>query len=174
MRHSFSVDQLVVNGFHIGKSQYSLNKVYELPADLAGLDVDGDITLHCDLNFDFYFREIPIPAGLTKLTPRSVTVTLGWWQDGEADPADADGTKFFLDRILSYIKWDAAVSDNDIFLKPYVRYDRPDGHAYCLPGAIEPVITKSWQSNVYFQSDCDCGNGKKTGCELEAGHIFNK
>lgn len=163
----------MVNGFHIGKSRYSLNKVYELHADPAGLEVDGDVILHCDMNFDFRLQDdLPLASEASTLTPRSVTLTLGWWQDGEVKSADRAAD--FLDGILQYLHRDTWIIMRlltDIIVKPYVRVDRPDGHAYCLPGAIEPVIEKHWRPNIHFQSECKCGNGKKTGCEFEAGHL---
>ena len=173
---SFSVDRLVVNGFHIGQSRHPLTKPYDLYANPAGLEVDGDITLHCDMNFDFRYEDLPIPIEreISDLTPRSVTFTLGWWQDGEADTAD--GTEDVLEGILRYLRWDSpiAMEPIDIVFRPYVRHDRPDGHAYCLPGVIEPIIHDNWRSSVYFQSECKCGNGEETGCEFEAGHLDTK
>lgn len=124
--------------------------------------------------FVFYIHhQIPPLRAASKLTPRSVTLTLGWSQDGTVDIAD--GTEVFLDGILTYLHRDAPIVKlTDIIVKPYVRHDRPDGHAYCLPGAIKPVIPKDWHSNVYFQSDCNCGNGKETGCEFEIAHLDTK
>lgn len=173
LHHSFSVDRLVVNGFHIGWSRQPLTKTYDRYANPAALEVDGDIILHCDMSFDFRCQEDPPLRAASKLTPRSVTLTLGWSQDGTVDIAD--GTEVFLDGILTYLHRDAPIVKlTDIIVKPYVRHDRPDGHAYCLPGAIKPVIPKDWHSNVYFQSDCNCGNGKETGCEFEIAHLDTK
>jgi hypothetical protein len=116
------------------------------------------------MNFDFHEQEdfeasssvYPEPK------PKSLTLTLGWWQNGAADTLiKAKGPVYNLVSRFIY-----AISDRvTITIKPYLSVTSPNRHAYCFAEAIDPVVTRKGYPDAYFPFECDCGYGKETGCE---------
>lgn len=157
--YSFTTERLVINGFHFGESRSALPYPYLAQTDAAIFQLGGDVTLHCDMNFD-YFEEIF--GTHPELKPKSLTLTLGWWQNGAADTSiKAKGPVYNLVSRFIY-----AISDGaTITIKPYLSVSSPNRHAYCFAEAIEPVVTRKGYPDVYFPFECDCGHGKETGCE---------
>jgi hypothetical protein len=116
------------------------------------------------MNFDFHEQEdfeasssvYPEPK------PKSLTLTLGWWQNGAADTLiKAKGPVHNLvDELIDLIS-----DGGTIAIKLYLSANSPNRHAYCFAEAIDPIITREGYPDVYFPFECDCGHGKETGCE---------
>jgi hypothetical protein len=161
---SFMPQRLVINGFHLGNSRSPLPYSYLAQADAAAFRLAGDVTLHCDMNFDFHRQEDFQALSGTHLEPgpKSLILTLGWWQNGAADTSiKAKGPVYNLVSRFIY-----AISDRaTITIKPYLSANSPNRHAYCFAEAIDPIITREGYPDAYFPFECDCGYGKETGCE---------
>lgn len=157
--YSFTTERLVINGFHFGETRSALPYPYRAQADAGTFRLGGDVTLHCNMNCDYL-------GGLTgsypEPKPKSLTLTLGWWQDGAADTSiKAKNPVYNLVSCFIYV-----ISDRGtISIKPYLSANNPNRHAYCFAEAIDPIITREGYPDVYFPFECDCGHGKETGCE---------
>lgn len=125
------------------------------------LDKSGHIILHCDLDYSFVavWAGTEIAGAVLPLQPLSLHITLGWGHAREKWPPRIGGV---LTGNIIYLLL-GMMSVTEITIGPYTE---EGNHQHCFPRNAPRDVETDSGIPIRFRSDCRCGNGDATGCEL--------